>query len=294
MSTARVKAWLGGLLLLVSIKSFAACDALLEIPPALAGAKLLLLGEVHGTQESPALVGRLLCSLVQRDQAPLVLGLEIPPSEQQAIDAFVAGGSEAAFAEHRAASANFWARTIQDGRSSQAMLDLIRTVRLLRAKSQADIAILAFDGEHKGRSDQAMAQLVRARLLKESTARFVLLTGNIHAATARGTSWDANFEPLGYLLADFKPLSLNLTSSGGTAWVCRGGRMETLVCSAQPNGSDDTAIALSQPHFVIGQGLARNFDGYIDLGRSSASPPTAEGLQVKPLGQPFSKFSEKP
>lgn len=247
MSKGRVKSWLGGLLLLVSINSFAACDAPLVVPPALAGAKLLLLGEVHGTQESPALVGRLLCGLVQRDQGRLVFGLEIPPSEQQAIDAFVAGGSEAAFAEHRAASAYFWARKIQDGRSSQAMLDLIRAVRKLRVESRAEIAVLAFDGERKDRSDQAMAQLVRARLLNEGDARFVLLTGNIHAATSRGTSWDADFEPLGFLLADFKPLSLNMTSSGGTAWICSGGRAETLVCSAQPNGSDDAAVFCLSP-----------------------------------------------
>lgn len=290
MSMKRTKSWLGGLLVLVSSFGFAACDTPLELPPAMAEAKLLLLGEMHGTQESPALVGRLVCGLAQRDKRPLVLGLEIPPSEQQAIDAFVSGGSESAFAEHRATSAYFWARKIQDGRSSQAMLDLIRAVRKLRVESRAEIAVLAFDGERKDRSDQAMAQLVRARLLNEGDARFVLLTGNTHAATSRGTSWDADFEPLGFLLADFKPLSLNMTSSGGTAWICSGGRAETLVCRAQPNGSDDAAVFLPQPRFVIGQGFARNFDGYVDIGRSSASPPALAGRQI----QPTATLSEKP
>ncbi len=100
----------------------------------------LLIGEIHGTQETPALLASM---LRQGSGRPWLLGLEIPRQEQERIEAFLRsdGGARARAALTGGA---FWTRELQDGRSSEAMLQLIDAVRALR-RSGRDIHVVCFD-----------------------------------------------------------------------------------------------------------------------------------------------------
>jgi hypothetical protein len=158
--------------------------------------QLVLVGEMHGTEESPAFVARLLC---ERDERPSVLGLEIPASEQAALDAFLASDGEAPALRALVASPH-WQRASQeqDGRSSLAMLALVETVRRARMAGRS-IAVVAFDVEpgNGDDRDRRMAQNLMAARAAHPGAALIALTGNIHARTAKGTPWDPDLVPMG-------------------------------------------------------------------------------------------------
>jgi hypothetical protein len=105
-------------------------------------ANLLLVGEVHGTNEAPALIGDLACASATSG-SPVVVALEIPIEEQTSLDNFLASkGSDADQAALLASQ--FWTRQPQDGRSSAAMLKLLHRLRSLRVEGTR-ISVLAVD-----------------------------------------------------------------------------------------------------------------------------------------------------
>ena len=101
--------------------------------------RVMLVGELHGTWEVPGIVAGLATNL-SADERPLIVGLEIWRSEQAALDRYLAS---AGTAEDREAllAGPFWAT--RDGRSSEAMVDLIERLRVLALK--APVQLVAFD-----------------------------------------------------------------------------------------------------------------------------------------------------
>ncbi|WP_313495429.1 hypothetical protein [Stenotrophomonas sp.] len=131
------------------------CSWPLNIP----AASLLLVGEVHGTNETPALIGDLACASATSG-SPVVVALEIPIEEQTSLDNFLASkGSDADQAALLATQ--FWARQPQDGRSSVAMLKLLHRLRTLRTEGAA-ISVLAVDDGMAGSRDAGMARHIRS------------------------------------------------------------------------------------------------------------------------------------
>ncbi|MGV6492816.1 hypothetical protein ACTUVK_003020 [Stenotrophomonas rhizophila] len=100
-------------------------------PEAMPIRPLVLVGELHGTVETPALVGELACAAAA-DATPVTVALEMDPTEQARIDAYLASAGTAADRSALLAG-RFWTRTMQDGRSSVAMAALIERLRSLRS-----------------------------------------------------------------------------------------------------------------------------------------------------------------
>lgn len=74
---------------------------------------LLLVGEVHGTNEAPALVGDLACASAKSGNA-VVVALEVPIEEQARLDRFLT--SDGTDADQKALlNSEFWTRRPQDG-----------------------------------------------------------------------------------------------------------------------------------------------------------------------------------
>src|ERR1051326_1106924 len=117
--------WIGlALLLLASgVLPAAACDPVDGLGPLLEPGSVLLLGEMHGTEESPAFVDRAAC-LAHKAGQPVTVALEIPVQEEPLISAYLSsqGGEKDRAALLRG---SFWADPYQDGRRSKAMLGLI-------------------------------------------------------------------------------------------------------------------------------------------------------------------------
>jgi hypothetical protein len=228
---------------------------------------LVILGEIHGTEEIPRFVARLACDAAIW-RKPIRVGLELPVAEQPALDAFLAsdGGADA-----RAAllTTDFWHRELQDGRSSDAMLELLESLRRLRAA----VSVFAFDvGKPEGFTsrDLAMAQRVRdERQVAAAEEILIIHTGNVHARLQKGAPWDAQFEPMTWDLHKTFPdlVSLDVSHAGGTAWVCTGATAadcgpRNLTGSGSVDG--DGIELFAQPD---------NFHGRYQVGKITASPP---------------------
>jgi hypothetical protein len=182
---------------------------------------LLVLGDQFGSNEIPRFVGQLACRALRAGH-PVQVAMELPVAEQPLLDRYLASaGTEA---DRRALLQGlFWLRPYQDGRSSQAVLDLIERVRAQGGKEGRAHLVACDDPRLKGNEREAhMAKVLLEARARTPSGVFILLTGNVHARTVKGVPWDATFVPLGWHLAQVQAdlVSLDADYTAGTAWVC--------------------------------------------------------------------------
>lgn len=242
---------------------------------------VVLLGELHGTKELPALVGRLACHAASAG-TPVVVGLEVPREEQVAVDAYMdSDGGEEARAE--LLHGTFWRRPYQDGRSSVARLELLERLRGWRQAGQP-LSVLAFDVRGQGSVRAAgLARRLKWARDRAPAATLLVLVGNVQARVVRGTEWDPELSPMGwYLSREGLPVtSLDARFSGGTAWTCQLTPEEQLACGegtpVLPRGiSREQGIRYegSAPFVRLLDADAREgFHGVFYVGPVTASPP---------------------
>jgi len=157
-------------------------QALLDVA---AAAKVLFIGDLHGTREIPGLLATLTTQL-----APLgygALGLEMPPEES---------GALSAWADGKADMPPFFAQPSGDGRGSLEVLALVRSVR------GAGWHVFAFDGTREdwegtwASRDLGMARsLAMQRAALPAGTRVLAVCGNGHARLARHPKSPAEFWP---------------------------------------------------------------------------------------------------
>ncbi|HEX8703751.1 MAG TPA: hypothetical protein VF815_33250 [Myxococcaceae bacterium] len=176
---------------------------------------LLVLGELHGTVESPRAVMQAVCA-ASAGGRPTWLALEFPRDEQPRVESFLATGDEVSLRE-----SPFWRRDYQDGRTSQAMMGLLREVRRLRAAGR-EVRILAVDApvqEDDGgkERDEHMAERIAQVRSRAPAEPMVFLAGNLHATRRliipRSAVW--RLVKQGVSLK-----TLTLEARDGTAWQC--------------------------------------------------------------------------
>lgn len=240
-------------------------------------APLVIVGALHGTAEIPAALGHLACqAAVSRQGEPILVGLEIPSSTQEAIDAFLESAGDAAAMEGLLA-AEHWQREYQDGRSSKAMLDLLERIRRDR-KSGLPIEVLAVDPgfyDEPNRRDSGMATNLIGRIEATHPAQTLVLVGNVHSRTRKGYPWNdkADYTPLGaHLRARYSDLiALDVANSGGTAWICLSDK--AAECGVRPQGS--LKVDGPVPRIVLDPTAAPRpgHDGAFFIGTVTASPP---------------------
>lgn len=249
-----------------------------EIPAeALPPRGTLLLGEIHGTREIPAFVGRLVATASARE--PVVLALEIPQDQGAAIQAYLASDGSPAMRRQLVAGP-WWQSPAQDGRRSVAMADLIETARALRAAGRS-IEVVAIDATEQDRErEEAMAQNVIAARRAHPDAALVVLAGNLHtskreAAFKPGFPWMA----MRVASAGIPLVSLNARYADGTAWI---------MTTGGPQHGDVSFAAGRGPELGIRLEPTPSgaYDGWFGVGPVTASPPAgrpelAAGLAAK-------------
>lgn len=188
--------------------------------------RLLVLGELHGTRETPLLVQALLQGY-DRD-TKLQLALELPTTENAALAAYMASNGDAA-AKQALRHSPYWRVKdhLHDGRRSQDMLDLIEAARVLRAQGR-ELTVVGFDGNTTGDGgdgsrDADMAKSLRAdfRSLPQN-GRMIVLTGNIHGSRTQPRL--IAYPPATALLNDLSLYNVRVASRGGEFWACMGYR----------------------------------------------------------------------
>lgn len=248
------------------------CGAPISIPDAVYAARVLLLGEIHGTEEMPRFAGDLACNFVARGQS-VVLALEFPHNEQMKIDAYLEsdGGKNSRLA---LVDSKSW-RQLVDGRATVAIANAIEKIRLLK-RAGYDARVLAMDNSWgipnlPGTRDEVMARFIdeAAKRLAPSGA-VIVLSGNAHAARRAQSRGSKVNTPMGHLLKTNDVISFNVSYDGGTA----------SELGAPPGGSawdknSGGAPTQVRSFMLFDQPDERGFSGTFHVGRIHASPHVA-------------------
>jgi hypothetical protein len=190
-----------------------------QLPPVLLSrlskTKLLMIGEMHGTNESPKLIERFVRLFTKAGKTVLV-GLEIPSGEQALIDQFLSTGDSSLLKRSPFFNAKF-----QDGRESIAIANLLIALRGIEG-----VRIVCFDiSDNRKERDLGMASnFVNAReRLKPDVA--ITLSGNCHSKLSNNQVCTPGEDPMGMdilkLSGDLSPesvTSLNVRYESGASW----------------------------------------------------------------------------
>jgi len=271
------------------VEAVRACLDIPGVDPLLATRRLVLLGELQGTQQAPQFLGGIACRAAAQ-RIPVALGLELPHQGNAALEAYLA--SAGAARDRRAyLETETWQRDWQDGRSSMAMFALIEQVRALR-KAGADILVAGIDdrawlGEVR---DRAMAENIESMRRRTLDRPMLVLMGNLHASTELGNV-APGYVPLGARLESFglRPVSLVMAYDKGTIWSCthtEGGGCGVHAVPGWPPGdrmSEEERVTartigwdpwFGRRSFVrLWKARTKGFDGVFYVGPVTASGP---------------------
>jgi hypothetical protein len=244
---------------------------------------LVLVGEIHGTQEIPAAFGRLVCrAAAERRGKTILVGMEILSSAQSAIDTFLASEGGAS-ADHALLAQEFWQREYQDGRSSEAMFHLLDELRRDR-KAGLKIVVRALDPQHydsPSDRDAAMAASLIDAIAAVRPAQTLVLVGNVHTRILNGYPWDAkaSYVPFGALLrARYDDLiALDVTTLGGSAWTCTSS--SAADCGAHELRAHETTGPVPRVALDPAATPKTGYSGALIIGQVTASAPARLGTQ---------------
>jgi hypothetical protein len=246
-----------------------ACEPIENIESVLSR-QVIVLGEIHGTNESPRFAENLVCHLLKAKKR-VVLALEIQNNYQsQIVEAINQTSEEAAVAQ--LGKMLFWRASMQDGKRSIGYMSLLRSAWRWK-KQNPEFQVIAVDLP-SGSVPLTREEYIAAKLkeaVQESRVTVVALLGNLHAQRAKGTLWDQDFVPAVSLVTKLDLVSLKMDYSAGTAWVCnRAGCGVNSVSSVPPSRKFQTPrITLSKQD--------PKFDGMYFLGEVTASAPFVSG-----------------
>ncbi|MBN8229235.1 hypothetical protein JYK02_17130 [Corallococcus macrosporus] len=241
---------------------------------------VMLLGELHGTQEVPRFIAQSVCQLVTSGM-PVTVGLELPVENEERITTFLQSqGGEVDWL--KLMEAPFWRSPYPDGRGSEAVANMLEQLRQLRAQG-LDVAVFVYD-HPKLSGQQREDALTKTVLSQVKPQRFhLVVSGNVHSRTAKGLPWDKQYKPMGYLLKGQLDdvTALDMAYDSGTAWICaankQGNKLDCGVKEAKGRDNGD--------RFFMHAWDSPNNEGYhgvFYVGHVSASEPAV----LKGLGNP--------
>lgn len=236
----------------------------------------VIAGETHGTTEMPAIFANMVC-LAAATGRPVYVALEYPAKEQELIDAWLAsdGGATA-----RAAlfMGFLWQLKGQDGRASEAFLELFDQLRVMKQAGRIR-GVTAFvpdlpmpvllQAQKEGRINTVinagMADDLKA-IAAPPGALILTLVGALHAAKTEMTVGSSTFMPAAARLPRDRTISIRIAGNGGEAWNCQG------ICGPQSNGPvRNVARGLVYP---AKSATGERYDVTLELGAlTTASPP---------------------
>jgi hypothetical protein len=241
----------------------------------------VFIGELHGSNETPAAFGDLVCDALAQGRH-VTVALERPTSEQAPLDNILTA-KDLPTAQAALLRLSGWKEGM-DGRASEAMMRLLVSLRELR-RLHPELKVVAFDAPYTGTAPRARDEAMGHALLSLRTAKphdlVLILTGNVHAMQAPLFGYD--------LAAMYLPpkeiLSLEVTDRGGESWSESRG-----VCGPMKGGVLDKDA--KRPYGIfLDPSLARygKVDGILSLGVPlTASAPAA--VEPSPLPACRSKF----
>jgi hypothetical protein len=218
----------------------------------MASGDILIIGEVHGTNEIPSAFLKLVDhALAQSKQVSV--GLEMPPSATLALCGNTGPEQELG---------QFWIRRVQDGRSSQAMRRLLCALKLRMSRGGLRLLYLGGAGSRDFQAETARRIAIEA----DAGQRVLALVGNFHS---RNTPQSI----AGILRGQGRKVTaLTASAAYASAWNCTADG-----CGARPTKMDFcTAAASDAPTggYLLSESIRDpRWDGCLVLGPVTSSPP---------------------
>jgi hypothetical protein len=247
------------ILLLPSLSAAEECRAIAGADALFESRTIVVLGEWHGTVETPEALYRFACGAAAR-KLSVVVGYELGSDQQPAIDKFFESGDPAPL------WATHYGFGEVGGRGSRAMIDLLRRLKALR-DGGADVRFEALNiGRNEAKSEEEMlyegGMAVRAAQAWARPNTFVVLSaGENHTPSKEDYGVAARLRKKGLPV-----LALEVTTSGGTAWYCG----PDLSCTTHAVPAND-----KRAPWTVRKGGSPDgrHDGTLGVGRIHASPP---------------------
>ncbi len=234
-------------------------DVLLALEPLIVPRGVVAIGELLGTVEFPALVEGLAKRAIEQGLR-VVVGLELPMTEEPNTGSF----------------GTFWRRgeEFRDGRSSEAMANLVRTLAPLD-----DVQLVSMDGpwvapgspvplemiaELERPRDETMAHRLLEAMDRVPKAFTVILAGSMHTRVLGGPA-----PTLGSVIRAWHPemVALSGQAAGGDAWLLTRDTDQSGPYPLPETGVEAGAMWAKQPSPEDGH------HGFVNLGRVTASAP---------------------
>lgn len=178
-------------------------------------AQVLIFGDMHGTEQPPAVFDQAACLFAQQLGTQRgVIGLELPDSFNAYFSAIGKASTETV--SSRARADVFW-NEFRDGRHSAAMWHLVQRLIELSAQSQGSLHLVALARQP---IDVDGAALLVESMKSVGASRALVFIGNAHARMIRMKGQDSEPFARNVATAGLSVLSLNVQTGGGTVWWC--------------------------------------------------------------------------
>lgn len=181
----------------------------------------VIVGEMHGTNESPAAFANLVC-LAATTGRPVSVALEHTSDDQAAIDTFLA--SDGPRLEQAKLLKLFLFRSeLQDGRGSVAFMRLFEQLRTLKQAGRINGVIASDIGRAtpEGRERNASMAQTWSGIAAPNDAIILAYVGNLHAMRRATSVGDRTIMPAGALMPAKQTVTINVVGNGGEAWNCQ-------------------------------------------------------------------------
>ena len=182
--------------------------------------RIIWVGEMHGTNEMPALFGDLVCIAGESGRKVVVL-LERGRDEQANWDAFFENGDRA-----QLTAGKIWHWETQDGRSSEAMVALAERLRDYKAAGRLlTVRLMQRGWDEKPQASNAldnetsMANAVKQAAQAYPEAVILVYSGGLHARKTI-SPFDKELPLAASLLPAAEVTSFDITGQAGTGWNC--------------------------------------------------------------------------
>lgn len=230
--------------------------------------RFVIVGEIHGTTETPAAFAQLVCAAAE--QGPVTVALELPVAMQPQLDAFLTAPDDTAAAAILQPTI-FGDFSMADGRTSLAVVEMMQAIRRLKAEGR-DVTLRAFQPStprppafDQNYYELDMASALVAAAAERPGARVLVLVGNIHASKTRFERLD--LLPAAAHLPRKATVTLNVAQQGGQSWSCQADG-----CRAYDSIARYDAAARGVIMGPVSEGA---WDGVLAIGPVTASPPMA-------------------
>lgn len=242
----------------------------------------VLVGEIHGSNETPDAFKDLVCDALARGKR-VTVALEQSSAEQPALNRILTA-KDLSRATQELLHQTGWTEGSIYGKASKSMLRLLLSLRELRS-SYPSLTIFAFDvpytGKAAGARDEAMGKALLSLGEKRPQDLVLALIGNAHIFRAPMFGYD----PTAMYLPARESLSIEVTDNGGKFW-------NDVNDACGPNKGGAPARGGNMPREVVLKPSLAPFgkvDGILSLGMAATPSPPAVG-EITPIPACRKKF----